>query len=78
MNQHEHGHAHDHGDPHHHGHAEQPHPPQRHAHDHDHGGSVGPARPGLLMTSSVNRVLGALVLIALLWLAVSWAVLFVD
>ena len=33
---------------------------------------------GLLMTSSWNRVLGALVLIALLWSAVAWAVLFID
>jgi hypothetical protein len=30
------------------------------------------------MTSSGHRVLGALVLMALLWLAVAWAVLFVD
>jgi len=30
------------------------------------------------MSSSWSRVLGALVLIALLWLAVAWAVLFID
>ena len=30
------------------------------------------------MTSSLNRVLGASVLIALLWFAVAWAVLFID
>jgi hypothetical protein len=33
---------------------------------------------GLLMRSSGQRVLGALSLIALLWLMVAWAVLFTD
>jgi hypothetical protein len=39
------------------------------------GGTLG---SGLLMTSSGKRVLVALVVIALLWLAVAWAVLFID
>jgi hypothetical protein len=30
------------------------------------------------MTSSASRVMGALVMIALLWAAVAWAVLFID
>ncbi len=41
-------------------------------------GNDGAFGRGLLMTSSLNRVLGASVLIALLWLAVAWAVLFID
>ncbi|MFM2447957.1 MAG: hypothetical protein RIS44_407 [Pseudomonadota bacterium] len=38
-------------------------------------GNDGTWTAGLLMTSSWSRVLGALALIALLWLAVAWAVL---
>lgn len=54
-----------------------------HVHGHSHGDHHRHASPpqftaGLLMSSSVQRVLGALGLIVLLWLAVAWAVLFVD
>jgi hypothetical protein len=52
--------------------------PHDHAHPH---GDAGPAHPpsppapggSLLMASAWQRVLGALVLMALLWLAVAWA-----
>lgn len=65
--------------------------PRKHSHPHAHGSGHSPQHPmaeqalpgtkvtaGLLMTSSTKRVLGALGLIALLWLAVAWAVLFID
>jgi hypothetical protein len=67
-------HDHPHGHAHHHEHSE-----------HEHltatsreGGNDESFGNGLLMTSSGGRVLGALVLIALLWLSVAWAVLFID
>lgn len=55
------------------------HQTHEHAHGHSHvthheHASHSPFTPGLLMSSSVHRVLGALGLIALLWLAVAWAV----
>ena len=76
MKHHEHGH--NHGAPHHHGQETPPHQAKHPAQDHHLGHTVGSTRPGLLMTSSILRVLGASALIALLWLAVAWAVLFVD
>jgi hypothetical protein len=63
---------------HHHGHEAPAHPPEHHAQDRPHSHFADSAWPGLLMASSASRVLGALVLMALLWLAVAWAVLFVD
>jgi hypothetical protein len=85
MKPHDHDHAH--GDPHAHGHeAHQHHEPaatsSTTAHHHPHarsnphtGRHEQPFSSSLLMTSSWSRVLGALALIALLWLAVAWAVL---
>ena len=87
MNPHDHDHAH--GDEHHHGHeAHQHHEPaatsstslskhRPHRHPPEQG-NVEPFGGSLLMSSSWRRVLGASALIALLWLAVAWAVLFID
>ena len=55
---HDHGHAHDHGD--HHGHA------------HDPAAIVAPG-PSLLRMSALERLAGAGVLSALIWLGVKWA-----
>lgn len=79
MTPHSHDHHHGHGDD---AHTHGPHGGAAH-HDHAHA----PAAPGdapqaptrsLLMASSTQRVLGALGLIALLWMAVGWAVLSGD
>jgi hypothetical protein len=59
-----------HGATHHHRMDSRLNPPPR--------GNDGQFGSSLLMTSSWSRVLGALGLIALLWLAVAWAVLFID
>jgi hypothetical protein len=59
-------------------------PDHTHGSVHHHGldsrllGNDGTFGVGLLMTSSFSRVLVALGLIAMLWLAVAWAVLFID
>lgn len=63
MKPHEHTHEHQHVHTHAHSHSER--------HEHAPHSSFN---PGLLMSSSAHRVLGALTLIALLWLAVAWAV----
>ncbi|MCB1545520.1 MAG: hypothetical protein KDJ30_14935 [Rhodoblastus sp.] len=55
---HDHGHAHDHGD--HHGHA------------HDPAAIVAPG-PSLLRMSALERLAGAGVLSAMIWLGVKWA-----
>ena len=55
---HDHGHAHDHGD--HHGHA------------HDPAAIVAPG-PSMLRMSALERLAGAGVLSALIWLGVKWA-----
>lgn len=68
-----HGHDEGHGDGHAHAHAD--------AHPHAHPtppASAPAAGRSLLMASSLQRVLGALGLIALLWMAVAWAVLSGD
>jgi hypothetical protein len=84
MKPHPHGHSHES-----HGHGTHEHPAPgdvssdasahpltpRHAHAGGHDGTLG---MGLLMTSSFSRVLGALGLITLLWLAVAWAVMYLD
>ena len=55
---HDHGHAHDHGD--HHGHA------------HDPAAIVAPG-PSMLRMSALERLAGAGVLSAMIWLGVKWA-----
>ena len=62
---HGHSHVHTHGDPHDHAH-----------HDHPHAAphEAPPALPAsLLMAGAGSRLLGTLGVLALLWLAVAWA-----
>lgn len=69
------GQVHDEGNGHGHAHSD-----LHGAHSHGHAHPTPPAVPpangrSLLMASGLQRVLGALGLIALLWLAVAWAAL---
>lgn len=57
-----HGHAHGHGDAGH----------EHHGHAHDPAAVVAP-RLSLLRMSALDRLLGAAVLSALIWLGVKWA-----
>ena len=69
---HGHGHAHSHGHSHSHDHGHD----HAHGHDHHHGAAhEAPTAlpPSLLMAGAGSRLLGALGLLALLWLAVAWA-----
>lgn len=63
---HGHGHPHDHGhdDGHDHGHAH---------HDHAAGAPQDALPASLLMAGAGSRLLGTLGVLALLWLAVAWA-----
>lgn len=63
--------------PHQHGHLRAH--SRTHAHAHDHGTraaaptSAGEPRSSLLMSSALGRLVGAVVLIAVLWATVAWA-----
>jgi hypothetical protein len=69
-----HGHTHGHT----HGHAHGDHAGPHHTAGHGHAHAPPVSTRSLLMASSAQRVLGALGLIALLWMAVAWAVLSGD
>ena len=61
-------HDHDHGHDHTHGHAHDDH----HGHAHDPSAVVAPG-PSLLRLSVVERLAGARVICAFIWLGVKWA-----
>ena len=71
---HDHNHAHDHDHAHAHGHVHD----HAHGHDDHHGHAHDPSAvvapgPSLLRMSALERLAGAGVLSALIWLGVTWA-----